>query len=167
MGLQAFAGLLSIHSRVCASLQIDNKTNTSPTNPQITTEIAKTLFYNIPSLSLTAADQKTNKVLTKTDPNNSKSSFSTVFSLFLPFSHYLFVVLSIDTCFYLLREWLPRAFTPETSQSFSHFVCQAALGGVWILLSMEWMYCNLECAMWLCGTPLPIDLRHILLNKQY
>jgi len=131
-----FASGLGIHSRVCDQVQTDMERPDGSWN-RFWFEAFNTQYFNILS-------RMTKFGVFQSPP-------------FLRTLHCAVLLVLIDTCTYVIREWIPDR---HNISAVNQTLAQAIVGGVWALFCMEFLYGAVASQFDLMGIPLPMELRH-------
>ena len=140
-GLVFFASGLSLHSRICAQMQgkgdvVDEK-RPDKFQDRFFYELFNTFYFNLLTRIHTFRQCR--------------------FPPILRSMHGLLLVVLIDTCTFLIREWIPDTHNVSAA---NQNLCAAVVGGVWVLFCMEFMYGCASSQFDMFGTPLPLEMRH-------
>ena len=69
--------------------------------------------------------------------------------------HWMTIGFLVDCCMYIIKEWIPANINPE-----NQLLAESVVGGVWVLFSMDMVYCSIISTMDVLGAPLPLEMRH-------
>lgn len=154
-GLHFFACFLSIHSRICAILQTKQGTESQSEtgkseSPASNKDVPKSWVRDTLGFAAEAFMTFFYNLLPKLG-NLGHSKFPSIGRLLYWFS----LSILTDLALYGMKEWIPANMHAQ-----NQYFAISVVGGIWVLLSMDWAYCNFIIVFDIMGHPVPTELRH-------
>lgn len=151
LGLLFFASFLTIHSNIFDKIQKQSKSNTSNTNNEpeaLVTSTSKEESDDNTWLSIyleTALFIRKQHSLSHAEPRISWKRL--VYCAVVGFL--------VDMSTFLIKEFIPVSIQPTNQYFFTSLI-----GGLWVLLAMDFTYCIANIVCDLIGKPIPHIYRH-------